>query len=76
MLAPQTAHVPDPRLIEFVRLLARRAAREWYEQIADLQPSQIGIPSSCLRCNIRSSNLTRRAIQSKTTNSYAIEIII
>lgn len=34
-LAPQSAHAPDPRLIEFVRLLARRAAREWYEQIAD-----------------------------------------
>lgn len=34
-LAPQSAHAPDPRLIEFVRLLARRAAREWYEQIAE-----------------------------------------
>jgi hypothetical protein len=34
-LAPQSAHAPDPRLIEFVRLLARHAAREWYEQIAD-----------------------------------------
>ena len=34
-LTPQSAHAPDPRLIEFVRLLARRAAREWYEQIAD-----------------------------------------
>lgn len=34
-LAPQSAHAPDPRLIEFVRLLARRAAQEWYEQIAE-----------------------------------------
>jgi hypothetical protein len=34
-LGPQTAHAPDPRLVEFVRLLARRAAREWYEQIAE-----------------------------------------
>ena len=34
-LAPQNAHAPDPRLIEFVRLLARRAAREWYEQIVE-----------------------------------------
>lgn len=25
----------DPRLVEFVRLLARRAAREWYEQIVE-----------------------------------------
>jgi hypothetical protein len=33
--APQSANAPDPRLIEFVRLLARRAAREWYEQIAE-----------------------------------------
>ena len=34
-LGPKSAHAPDPRLIEFVRLLARRAAREWYEQIAE-----------------------------------------
>jgi hypothetical protein len=34
-LGPQTAHAPDPRLVEFVRLLARHAAREWYEQIAE-----------------------------------------
>ena len=34
-LAPQGGTGPDPRLIEFVRLLARRAAREWYEQIAE-----------------------------------------
>ena len=32
-LGPQSAHAPDPRLVEFVRLLPRRAAREWYEQI-------------------------------------------
>ena len=34
-LAPQGGSGPDPRLIEFVRLLARRAARECYEQIAE-----------------------------------------
>ena len=34
-LGPQGAHAPDPRLFEFVRLLARRAAREWYEQIVE-----------------------------------------
>lgn len=26
---------PDPRLVELVRLLARRAAREWYDQLAE-----------------------------------------
>ena len=31
-LAPQSVNAPDPRLIEFVRLLARHAARQWYEQ--------------------------------------------
>lgn len=31
-LAPQSGNAPDPRLIEFVRLLARHAARRWYEQ--------------------------------------------
>ena len=31
-LAPQGVNAPDPRLIEFVRLLARHAARRWYEQ--------------------------------------------
>jgi len=34
-LGPQGAQAPDPRLVEFVRLLARRAAREWYEQIVE-----------------------------------------
>jgi hypothetical protein len=34
-LGPQSAHAPDPRLVEFVRLLARHAAREWYEQIVE-----------------------------------------
>jgi hypothetical protein len=34
-LAPQGFNAPDPRLVEFVRLLARRAAREWYEQIVE-----------------------------------------
>jgi hypothetical protein len=33
-LAPQSGDAPDPRLVEFVRLLARRAARERYEQLA------------------------------------------
>jgi hypothetical protein len=32
-LAPRSGDAPDPRLVEFVRLLARRAAQEWYEQI-------------------------------------------
>jgi len=35
MLAPQNTNVPDSRLIEFVRLLARRAAQEWYEGTAE-----------------------------------------
>lgn len=26
---------PDPRLIELVRLLARRAAKEWYNHVAE-----------------------------------------
>jgi hypothetical protein len=26
---------PDPRLIELARLLARRAAREWYHHVAE-----------------------------------------
>ena len=34
-LASQSLNGPDPRLVEFVRLLARRAAREWYEQIIE-----------------------------------------
>jgi hypothetical protein len=34
-LGPPIAHAADPRLVEFVRLLARRAAREWYEQIVE-----------------------------------------
>jgi hypothetical protein len=35
MLAPQNANLPDPRLVELVRLLARHAAREWYEGIGE-----------------------------------------
>ncbi|MCK1463093.1 hypothetical protein IVB34_33230 [Bradyrhizobium sp. 2] len=31
-LAMQSDNAPDPRLVEFVRLLARHAARRWYEQ--------------------------------------------
>jgi hypothetical protein len=34
-LASQSADTPDPRLVKFVRLLARRAAREWYQQIVE-----------------------------------------
>jgi hypothetical protein len=34
-LGPRSARAPDPRLVEFARLLARRAAREWYEQIVE-----------------------------------------
>jgi hypothetical protein len=26
---------PDPRLVELVRLLARRAARDWYKHLAE-----------------------------------------
>lgn len=26
---------PDPRLVELVRLLARRAARQWYEKVME-----------------------------------------
>jgi hypothetical protein len=26
---------PDPRLVELVRLLARRAARQWYERMME-----------------------------------------
>jgi hypothetical protein len=33
-LAAQNGIGPDPRLVEFVRLLARRAAQERYEQPA------------------------------------------
>jgi hypothetical protein len=33
-LVPQNGNGPDPRLVEFVRLLARRAAQERYEQSA------------------------------------------
>jgi hypothetical protein len=29
---PQSVNAPDPRLVEFVRLLARRAAERWYER--------------------------------------------
>jgi hypothetical protein len=31
---------PDPRLVELVRLLARRAAREWYEHITEERRSK------------------------------------
>jgi len=31
-LAPPSGNAPDPRLVEFVRVLARHAARRWYEQ--------------------------------------------
>jgi hypothetical protein len=34
-LEPQSAHAPDPRLVKFARLLARRAAREWYQQVVE-----------------------------------------
>jgi hypothetical protein len=39
-LAPQTGNAPDPRLVEFVRLLARHAARRWYEQADKEQGSK------------------------------------
>jgi hypothetical protein len=31
-LAPQQTDLPDPRLVELVRVLARRAAKRWYEK--------------------------------------------
>ena len=34
-LESRSAHAPDPRLVEFVRLLARRAARDWYQQVVE-----------------------------------------
>jgi hypothetical protein len=39
-LAPQSDNAPDPRLVEFVRLLARHAARWWYEQADKEQDSE------------------------------------
>ena len=39
-LAPQSGNAPDPRLVEFVRLLARHAARRWYEQANKEQGSK------------------------------------
>ena len=39
-LAPQRGDAPDPRLIEFVRLLARQAARRWHEQFDKEQGSK------------------------------------
>jgi hypothetical protein len=35
VLAPQNTNTLNPYLMEFVRLLARRAAREWYQEIAE-----------------------------------------
>jgi hypothetical protein len=34
-LAPRVGGDPDPRLMELVRLLARRAARQWYEKMME-----------------------------------------
>jgi hypothetical protein len=34
-LGPPSAHTPDLRLVEFVHLLARCAARKWREQIVE-----------------------------------------
>lgn len=31
---------PDPRMVELVRLLARRAAREWYDHITEERRSK------------------------------------
>lgn len=39
-LAPQKPNAPDPRLIEFVRLLARCSARQWHEQSEKQQRSK------------------------------------
>lgn len=32
---PRVCGDPDPRLVELVRLLARRAARQWYEKMME-----------------------------------------
>ena len=39
-LAPQSGNAPDPRLVEFVRLLARHAAQGWYDQADKEQSSK------------------------------------
>ncbi|WP_213773018.1 hypothetical protein [Bradyrhizobium sp. dw_78] len=39
-LAPEGGSAPDPRLVEFVRLLARHAARQWYDQAEKEQGSK------------------------------------
>lgn len=39
-LVPHAADGPDPRLVELARLLARRAAQEWYNQIAEERRSK------------------------------------
>jgi hypothetical protein len=35
VLTPQNANTLNPHLMEFVRLLARRAALAWYQKIAE-----------------------------------------
>jgi hypothetical protein len=39
-LSPRRGDSPDPRLVELVRLLARRAAQEWYKQVAEQRRSK------------------------------------
>jgi hypothetical protein len=39
-LAPHRGDSPDPRLVELVRLLARRAAQEWYKHVAERHRSK------------------------------------
>jgi hypothetical protein len=39
-LTPRNATAPDPRLVEFVRLLARHAAQGWYDQADKEQGSK------------------------------------
>jgi len=34
-LAPLAGDGPDPRLVELARLLARRVARQWYDEMAE-----------------------------------------
>ncbi len=36
-LAPQQTDLPDPRLVELVRVLARRAAKRWYERATKIR---------------------------------------
>jgi len=36
-VTPQQPDIPDPRLVELVRVLARRAAKRWYEKATKIR---------------------------------------